>query len=111
MLGYTDATFRLLPLPRKITLGARALADFFNQQSDQRVLVQDGEAKLLWKIERCPLCWERRASEPLCHLAVGLIQEALYWVSGGRHFEVQETTCVARGESACTLAIDLVPLS
>ncbi len=109
--GGAAAAFRLLPLPHKITVGARALADFFNQQSDQRVSVQESEEKLLWKIERCPLCWERRAREPLCHLAVGLIQEALYWVSGGRYFDVKETTCIARGESACMLAVDPAPLS
>ncbi len=32
---------------------------------------QDG--KLLWLIERCPVCWERQAGEPVCHLHGGII--------------------------------------
>lgn len=109
--GPAPPTFRFLPLSQKIAVGARALADFFNDHSDQRVSVREGEGELFWSIERCPLCWEQRAAEPLCYLAVGLIQEALYWVSGGKSFDVKETTCLARGESACTFAIDLMPFS
>lgn len=111
MLGITEMAFRLLPLPTKLRVGAKAFAELFNRHTDQRVRVEEQEARLLWHIERCPLCWERKAGEPVCHLAVGLLQESLYWLSGGKTFNVEEVACFARGDLACTISIDRVPLS
>ena len=82
-LGLTEMAFRLLPLPTKLHAGASAFAELFNNFTDQRVRVEEDNGKILWHIERCPLCWERKAHDPVCHLAVGLLQEALYWLSGG----------------------------
>jgi hypothetical protein len=110
LLGVTDLTFRMLPVSTKIRAGIGIFADTFNNFSDQRVHVVDEERRYLWQIERCPVCWERQANQPVCHLAVGLLQEALYWVSGGRTFNIEEKLCVARGDPTCTIAIDKQPI-
>lgn len=110
-LGLTEMAFRLLPLPAKLHAGASAFAQLFNNFTDQRVRVEDDDGKILWHIERCPLCWERRTHDPACHLAVGLLQEALYWLSGGKVFNVEEKTCIAAGDETCTIVIDQAPLS
>ncbi len=110
LLGVTDLTFRMLPISTKLRAGVGIFADTFNNFSDQRVRVIDEERRFLWQIERCPVCWERQANQPVCHLAVGLLQESLYWVSGGRTFNVEETLCVARGDPTCTIAIDKQPI-
>jgi hypothetical protein len=109
-LGLTEMAFRLLPLPKKVSAGARVLAELFNNFTDQRVRVEEAEGKLLWHIDRCPLCWERQAHDPVCHLAVGLLQEALYWLSGGKVFNVEEQTCIATGDTTCTIVIDQSPI-
>jgi predicted hydrocarbon binding protein len=111
MLGITEMAFRLLPLPTKLRVGAKSFAELFNRHTDQRVRVEEQEARLLWHIERCPLCWGRQADEPVCHLAVGLLQESLYWLSGGKAFNVEEVACIARGDPACTISMDQAPLS
>jgi len=111
MLGITEMAFRLLPLSTKIRTGAKSFADLFNNHTDQRVRLEEKDGKLFWHIERCPLCWERRATEPVCQLAVGLLQEALYWLSGGKIFDVEEIACIARGDPACTIFVDPTPLS
>jgi predicted hydrocarbon binding protein len=109
-MGLTEMAFRLLPLPAKVSAGAKAFAQLFNNSTDQRVRVEEENGKLLWHIERCPLCWERHATEPVCHLAVGLLQEALYWLSGGKVFNVEEKTCIAAGDETCTIVIDKTPI-
>jgi len=109
-LGLTEMAFRLLPLPAKLSAGATAFAELFNNFTDQRVRVEREDGKLLWHIERCPLCWERKAADPVCHLAVGLLQEALYWLSGGKVFNVEEKTCIAAGDETCTIVIDQSPI-
>ncbi len=109
-LGLTELSFRMMPLPMKLKVGANAFADIFNKYTDQQVRVEMLDRQLLWHIDRCPLCWERKANEPSCHLAVGLLQEALYWVSGGKLFHVEETQCIACGDNTCTILIDSVPM-
>jgi len=109
-LGLTEMAFRLLPLPMKVNAGAKIFAEFFNNFTDQRVRVEEEDGKLLWHIDRCPLCWERKAQDPVCHLAVGLLQEALYWLSGGKVFDVTEQTCIAAGDETCTIVIDQSPI-
>ncbi len=111
MLGLTEMAFRLLPLSTKLHSGAKTFADLFNKHTDQKVRVEEKGNQILWHIERCPLCWDRHADEPVCHLAVGLLQESLYWLSGGKVFNVEEVACIARGDSVCTIAIDPAPIS
>ena len=109
-MGLTEMAFRLLPIPAKVSAGAKAFAELFNSFTDQKVRIEDDNGKLFWHIERCPLCWERKSQEPVCHLAVGLLQEALYWLSGGKVFHVEEVTCVATGDETCTIVIDKSPI-
>lgn len=109
MLGLTEMAFRLLSLPTKLSTGTKTFADLFNKHTDQKVRVEEKGNKISWHIERCPLCWERSANEPVCHLAVGLLQESLYWLSGGKVFDVKEITCIAQGDADCTIVIDTIP--
>ena len=110
VLGISDLAFRLLPLSMKLRVGAKVFAETFNKFSDQAVRLSEAEDRFIWSIAPCPICWGHRAETPCCHLAVGILQESLYWVSGGRNFEVQETACVACGDDECTIVIDKKPL-
>jgi predicted hydrocarbon binding protein len=111
LFGLTDMTFRLLPLQTKLKVGANSFAEIFNKHSDQRVHVEHDEKHLYWHIDRCPVCWGRHTDVPVCYLAVGILQEALYWVSGGKFFHVEQTGCIASGDPSCTIVIDKNPLS
>jgi predicted hydrocarbon binding protein len=110
VLGIADLAFRLLPLPMKMKVGADVFADTFNKYSDQQVKLTEEEDRVIWQNLRCPMCWGRKSDTPCCHLAVGILQEALYWVSGGKNFDVTQTTCVASGDEVCTFVIDKRPL-
>ena len=109
-IGLSDLEFRLLPPHTKIREGVNILANAFNQYSDQIVRVEETETGYLWHIERCPICYGRQSTTPFCHAGVGFLQEALYWVSGGKFFNVEETLCLARGDPACTIRMDKDPL-
>src|SRR6187402_2484205 len=60
MLGLTEMAFRLLSLSTKLRVGTKTFADLFNKHTDQKVSIEEQDGKILWKIERCPLCWERK---------------------------------------------------
>ncbi len=109
MLGIADLTFRVMPLTMKLRMGFEVFAEVFNKFSDHRVRLESDEENFYWIIERCGVCWHRSASAPACHLAVGILQEALFWVSGGQNFDVEEVACVAMGDTTCTIRISKQP--
>jgi len=110
LLGVSDMAFRLLPITTKLKRGSEIFAEAFNKFTDQTVRLEDVDNKILWHIERCPICWQRKTDAPTCHLAVGILQEALYWISGGKSFYLEETTCIAQGDPTCTIEITKTPL-
>jgi predicted hydrocarbon binding protein len=110
-LCLTDLAFRLLPLQTKLSSGTEAFAALFNNHTDQQVRLDKDEKHIFWHIQRCPFCWERQSEGPCCHLEVGFLQEAVYWISGGKYFEVEEKKCIACGDSVCTIYINRTPVS
>lgn len=110
-LGLNGTAFRLQSPERKLMTVLISVTDFFNQYSDQQVTLEENEQSFLWRIQRCPWCWGRIESEPVCHFAVGMLQEMLYWVSGGKYYNVEEQTCIAQGDPTCIVCIDRLPLN
>lgn len=111
VMGIADLTFRPLHLGIKIKIGLEVFAETFNKFTDQIVRLGEDADKHLWRIERCPVCWQRTTNSPCCHLAVGLLEESLTWVSNGRTFRVVEDTCIAAGDDACVINIYKKPLN
>lgn len=111
VLGITDLAVRMLPLGMKLKIGLDVFAETLNKFSDQRVRLGEDERGFLWIIERCPICWERSSEKPCCHLAVGLLEQSLDWVSRGRRFKVEEVECIAAGDDTCTIVISKKPIA
>jgi hypothetical protein len=101
---------RNLPLQARILRGAELLSDVFNRNSDQVVRLAVEGNSLIWTNERCPYCFGRHTPQACCHLLVGTFQEGLAWLSGGKHFAVEEVACTARGDPACTFRLATTPL-
>ena len=112
LAGAGDLAFKVLPLQAKMRIGLPAMARIFTQISDQLSTVQEQENEFIYTIHRCPVCWGRAGSDrPVCFIAVGLIQEGLKWVSGGNEFRVNESKCIAMGESICEFVVQKTPIS
>jgi predicted hydrocarbon binding protein len=110
MLGIADLTFRILPLGMRLKVGFEVLAQIVNKYTDNLVRLGEGEEHFYWIMDRCSVCWGRKSSSPCCHLAVGVLEEGLYWVSGGKSFYIEEVSCVATGDPTCTFLIGKRPL-
>ncbi len=109
--GVSDLALKMIPLSLKLKMGLPAMAKVFSQVSDQASRVEgrkDGD--FIYIIERCPVCWGRKADKPICHAAIGLLQEGLRWVSGGKEFRVEETACFACGDDRCEFLIYKDPI-
>lgn len=106
LVGLGDLLFRILPLNLRARLGLEVVVEILNRYSDHLVSLHQEEDAYFVVAERCGACWERRTTYPACALVVGLLQEGLYWISGGHLFAVEETTCMAMGDATCTFRVD-----
>ena len=109
--GFNEFAFRLLPLQTRLKIGVPALARVLTQQSDQVHRVTDRTSYFDYTVERCAVCWGQEAKTPLCHLTVGLLQEALSAFGRGQEFRVAQTECRATGASACVFRIEKEPIA
>ena len=89
----------------RVKLGLNFFSKFFNTVSDQVVRIDEDDKNWYWIIEHCPMCWERKADEPVCHLGVGVLNAASQWATGGKKFRIQETSCTAMGDQDCIYTI------
>lgn len=105
-----DLALKMVPLNLKIKMGLPAMAKVFSQVSDQTSRVQEHNGNYLYIIEVCPACWGRKSNKPICHAAVGLLQEGLRWVSGGKEFRVEEIGCIATGNDVCEFLVYKNPI-
>ncbi len=99
LAGVGDLAFKVLPLNAKLRVGVPAMANIFTQFSDQISNVyEEGSDKVIYTLERCPMCWERKVDRPVCFMGQGLLQEGLRWLSGGREFKVDMSACIGKGD-------------
>ncbi len=110
LAGVGDLAFKVLPLAAKLKIGIPAMANIFTQFSDQISNVHDEGDKYVYTLERCPMCWNRKADRPVCYVGQGLLQEGLRWVSGGHEFKVDLATCIAKGDDMGRYIIYKEPL-
>jgi hypothetical protein len=110
LAGVGDLAFKVLPLRTKLKIGVPAVARIFTQFSDQTSRVEEFDDHFLYYIDRCSMCWGREIDHPICFIAVGILQEALRWVSGGLEFRVDEIKCIAESAEACVFKIDKEPI-
>jgi len=109
--GARDLDFKVLPLQAKLRIGILAMARIFTHLSDQQSTVEEVEDNYVYTIHRCPICWGRsELDKPVCFNAVGLLQEALKWISGGSEFRVNESKCMAVGDEVCEFVIQKTPI-
>ena len=111
LAGAGDNAFKELPLQTKLQIGLPALARILSQVSDQQSTVEEIDDYFIYTIQRCPICWGRSGlTKPVCFNAVGLLQEALKWISDGFEFRVNESKCVAVGDEVCAFMIQKTPI-
>lgn len=112
LAGVGDLAFKVLPLNAKLRIGVPAMANIFMQFSDQiSNVIDDGSDRIIYTLERCPMCWERKADRAVCYVGQGLLQEGLRWVSGGQEFQVNMETCIAKGDDMGRYVIYKEPIS
>ena len=111
LAGASDLAFKVLPLKTKMRIGVPSMAKIFTQVSDQHSTSKEMGDTFVYTIHRCPVCWGRHdLDKPVCFIAVGLLQEGMKWLSGGKEFRVNESRCVSMGDEVCEFIIEKIPM-
>lgn len=111
LAGASDLAFKVLPLKTKMRIGVPSMAKIFSQVSDQQSSSKEQDDTFVYTIHRCPVCWGRHdLDKPVCFIAVGLLQEGMKWLSGGKEFRVNESKCVSMGDEVCEFIIEKTPM-
>lgn len=111
VIGASELAFKVIPLNTKVKVGLKAMAETFSKFSDQTTDVQEADEYFIYTIKNCPVCWGRKSDRNICYGAVGILQEGLRWVSGGKDFRVEEIECHAAGNEACMFHVFKEPLN
>jgi len=109
-LGLTGKEFRLLPLAGRLSTGTELLAKLITQYTPQTVEQKIEGDFILWNIEHHLDCGDLQNDSPACQFTIGILQEALYWFSGGKTFQVDEMLCVCHGSPFCSIRIRKKPI-
>lgn len=105
ILSVSDLSFRLLPSRMKIRVGLSNLTRAITDHSDLQVRLEEQEDAFFLYCENCPICIGRTEARPCCHFSIGVLQEAMFWFSGGKYFPIEELQCQAQGAPACAIRI------
>lgn len=72
-----------------------------------RVDVREEGDKLIYADYACTICHTRHADQPICHLYVGTLSEAMSFATGKpiSAFDIVETMCRAKGDPCCRFEI------
>ena len=112
VIGASELAFKVIPLATKLKVGLKAMAETFTKFSDQTTSVEEADDHFVYVIYQCPVCWGRSGVDRnICYGAVGILQEGLRWVSGGKDFKVEEIECHAAGAENCVFHIYKEPLN
>ncbi len=110
-IGAADLAFKVVPLNTKLKVGLKAMAETFSKFSDQESDVTEEAEYFVYNIRKCPICWARSSDRPVCYGAIGILQEGLRWVSGGKDFRIEAVKCQAQGDECGSFRIYKDPLS
>lgn len=107
LYGVEDLAMRNLPVEEKTTITLNTIAELFNQLTDQLTSVHADVhgSEWIFEVKHCPVCWGRTSTEPVCAVTEGLLDEALFSLSGGSRFEISEIECSATGADVCRFLI------
>lgn len=107
ILGLAGLVLKMLPEGAKVKWMLSRLVDAGTKRLNMEIHLEEDDEAFYLVYTLCPCLFRRRqAKTPCCFTTIGTVQEALRWVSGGKHFRVQEISCLNLGDEACRFRIE-----
>jgi len=105
LLGIAGVALKLMPEKQRIKFILSSMANALKKSNPAVEAWMDEQGDSIAYIEKtCSVCWGRQSDQPMCHLYLGSVSEAVLWATGMEH-EVIETHCLAKGDEYCRFEI------
>ena len=100
---------KMMPISLQLRMGLEAIqAGYRIMMPQMKMSIEDHGEKWAYVSETCPICADKEASDHICWVFNGALQEAGHWQTG-KDFEVEEVECRANGGHACVWEISKKP--
>lgn len=109
-MGMLGHDYRMLTTPRRIHTGMIILVNTLHDLGAMSSAIDETDKFWIWTATRCMSGHVRQEGEPACYFFIGVLQEYLYWASGGRYYQIKEIECTRSGGQACVFHIGKIPL-
>jgi hypothetical protein len=105
LLGVAGVALKLLPEKQRIKFILNSMAGALKKSNPQvEAWIDDSGEKLAYLESTCGICYGRHSTNPICHLYVGSIGEAVQWATG-KEYQIIETHCLAKGDPHCRFEV------
>ncbi len=105
LLGIAGVALKLLPEKQRIRFILNSMAGALKKTNAQvEAWVEEKEGRIAYIESTCAICHGRRSDQPVCHLYVGSLSEAVRWATGEEH-RIVETHCMAMGDPYCRFEV------
>jgi predicted hydrocarbon binding protein len=105
LMGVAGAALRLMPHKQRIKFVLNAMVSALKKTNAQvDAWVEEEDNKIAYCESTCAICLGRHSPEPICHLYVGSVGEAVRWATD-QEYSIIETHCIARGDKYCRFEI------
>lgn len=105
LLGLAGVALKLLPEKQRIRFILTSVANALKKTNPQvDAWVEESGGVIAYFERTCSICYGRKSTQPICHLYIGSLTEAVRWATGVEH-AVRETHCVAKGDETCRFEI------
>ncbi|NOZ00070.1 MAG: hypothetical protein GXP40_12860 [Chloroflexi bacterium] len=105
LLGIAGAALKLLPQKQRIKFILNSMVNALQKSNPQvEAWVEEADNKIAYIEASCAICHSRESEQPICHLYVGSLGEAVKWATG-TDYEIIETHCLAKGDPYCRFEV------
>jgi predicted hydrocarbon binding protein len=105
LMGVAGAALKLMPHKGRIKFILNAMANALKKTNPQvEAWVEDDGGRIAYCESTCAICLGRKSEQPVCHLYVGSVGEAVRWATDAE-YEIIETRCVALGDPYCRFEV------
>jgi predicted hydrocarbon binding protein len=105
LMGVAGAALKLMPQKQRIKFVLNAMVNALKKTNAQVDAWVDEEGdKVAYCEATCAICMGRHSDQPICHLYVGSVGEAVRWATD-QEFDITETHCIAKGDPYCRFEV------
>jgi len=105
LMGVAGVVLTLMPQKERIKFVLNAMVNALKKTNPQvDAWLEDEGDKIAYCESTCAICLGRHSDQPICHLYVGSVAEAVFWATE-QEYEIIETHCIAKGDKYCRFEV------